>query len=73
MAAGFSKGDEVEWNWGTGTARGRIVEVHDSDVTRTLKGSEIKRKASDDRPAYTIEQDDGDTVLKSHSEVRKAG
>lgn len=71
MAPGYDKGEEVEWDWGDGTARGRIAEVHEDDVKRVLKGSEVKRSASEDCPAYTIEQDDGDTVLKSHSEVRK--
>ena len=65
----YKKNDRVEWNWGNGTGSGTIVEVHTDDVTRTIKGSEIKRKASDDDPAYLIEQDDGDRVLKGHGEV----
>lgn len=68
----FSKGDTVKWNWGNGTGTGEVVDRFTSDVTRTLKGSEIKRTASDDCPAYLIEQDDGDQVLKSHSEVSAA-
>ena len=70
--AGYSKGTEVEWEWGSGTASGKITDVFTEKVTRTIKGSEITRDASEDEPAYEIEQEDGDRVLKSHSEVTKA-
>lgn len=65
----FKKDDTVEWNWGNGTGQGKVVERFCEDVTRTIKGTEIKRTASDDCPAYLIKQDDGDEVLKSHSEL----
>ena len=70
--SGYSKGDVVEWDWGNGTGSGEVQTVHTEKVTRTIKGSEITRNASKDEPAYTIKQDDGDEVLKGHSEVRKA-
>ena len=69
--AGYSEGTKVEWDWGNGTGTGTIKTVHTSKVTRKIDGSEITRDASEDDPAYTIEQDDGDRVLKGHSEVRK--
>lgn len=72
MSKGYNKGDEVEWTWGNGKARGKIETVYTEKVTRTIKGSEITRNASEDEPAYYITQDDGDHVLKSHSEVHKA-
>ena len=68
----ISKGDRVAWSWGSGTAEGKVKEVFTSDVTRTLKGNEVKRKASEDEPAYLIEQEDGDEVLKSCTELDKA-
>ena len=68
----FTKGDTVEWSWGNGTGTGKIVERFTDDVTRKIKGTEVKRTASKDCPAYMIEQDDGDRVLKSHSEVSAA-
>lgn len=70
--AGYDKGDKVEWDWGDGVATGEVETVYRSDVDKSIKGSSVKRNASDDCPAYTIKQDDGDIVLKSHSEVRKA-
>ncbi len=68
----FRKGTAVEWDWGKGTATGKIVETYHKKVTLTLKGSEITRNASDEDPAYRIAQDDGDEVLKSATEIRKA-
>ena len=62
-------GDRVEWNWGSGTGTGKVVERFTQKVTRTIDGSEITRDASEDEPAYLIEQDDGDRVLKSSSEL----
>lgn len=72
MADAYNKGTKVEWDWGNGTGTGKVTEVFTSDVERTISGSDVKRNASEDSPAYMIEQDDGDRVLKSHSEVRKA-
>ena len=68
----LSEGTRVEWNWGNGTATGKIVRRYTAKTTLTIKGSEITRNATEDEPAYRIEQDDGDEVLKSESEIRKA-
>ena len=69
----FSKGDEVEWSWGNGTATGTVTETFTSEVTRTIKGNEITRHASDSEPAYMVEQEDGGRALKSGSELSRAG
>lgn len=68
----FRKGTKVEWNWSGSTATGKITEIFTDDVERTIKGSKIKRKASKDDPAYMIEQEDGDRVLKSKSEIKRS-
>lgn len=70
--ANYRKGSRVKWNWANGTGEGKIVEVFTSPVERTIKGSKIKRNASKDEPAYLIEQEDGDKVLKSASELSSA-
>ena len=72
MPNGYSKGTMVEWDWGSGTGQGKIAHVYTAKQTLTIKGSDVTRDADADCPAYKIEQDDGDVVLKSHSEVRKA-
>ncbi len=65
-------GTQVRWKWGTSWAAGQVVEVHQSDVTRTTQGSEITRHGSDTNPAYVIKQHDGTVVLKLRSEVERA-
>ncbi|MEO6151305.1 MAG: DUF2945 domain-containing protein [Mucilaginibacter sp.] len=69
----MKKGDNVHWNWGESEAEGKIVKKHDEPVEKTIKGAKVKRNASDDKPAYEIKQKDGDTVLKSESELKKGG
>ena len=73
MSKSYQVGDKVKWKWGEGYGKGRIAERFSDDVTRTIDGTEVTRKATEDEPAYLIEQEDGDQVLKSHSEVQKAG
>ncbi|GAA5482966.1 DUF2945 domain-containing protein [Haloferula sargassicola] len=68
----YATNSKVSWNWGNGSAEGKVREVFHKKVTRTLKGEEITRKGSGDNPAYLIEQDDGDRVLKLHSELTKS-
>ena len=70
MMKHYAVNTEVEW--GNGSATGNIREKFTSDVERTIKGSSVKREASDSDPAYLIEQDDGSKVLKSHSEINKS-
>ena len=68
----FHEGSCVSWRWGGGTAYGTVREIFRDDVERSIKGQPIKRNASAEEPAYLIEQDDGDVVLKSHSELTRA-
>ncbi|MFP5077275.1 DUF2945 domain-containing protein [Rhizobium sp. YIM 134829] len=72
MMTKYRKGSTVSWKWGSSTATGKVEESFTEDVERTIKGSKIKRKASKDEPAYLIQQEDGDKVLKSHSELEHA-
>ncbi len=72
MAQKFQVNQHVYWNYGSGTAKGQIKASYKEKVTKTIKGSEVTRNASDDAPAYLIEQEDGDEVLKSESELSAA-
>ena len=72
MSSSYEVGTRVKWNWANGTGEGKVTEVFTDSVERTIKGSTIKRNATEDAPAYLIKQDDGDRVLKSHSELEKA-
>ena len=73
MSDKYAVNTKLEWEWGSGTAQGKGREVFTERVSRTIKGSKTTRNATEDDPAYLIEQGDGDRVLKSHSELRKAG
>jgi len=68
----FGKGSEVTWRWGANEATGKVLERFERTVSRTLKGSKITRKGTAECPAYLIEQDDGDQVLKLQSELDPA-
>lgn len=68
----YNEGTKVKWNWGDGTGTGKIETVYTEKVTRKIKDTEVTRNATEDEPAYYIKQDDGDAVLKSHSEIEKA-
>ena len=72
MSYEFNIGDKVEWDWANGTGSGKITKRYTQKITKTIKGSEITRNADDDEPAYLIEQDDGDEVLKSTTEIRSS-
>ena len=62
-------GDTVKWNWGGGTGEGEVTERFTEKTTRTIEGNDVTRDASEDEPAYMIEQADGDRVFKSASEL----
>ena len=70
--SGYSEGTKVQWDWGDGTASGEVKQVYTQQRTLKIDGNEVTRDASEDCPSYKIDQDDGQEVFKSHSEVRKA-
>ena len=70
--AKFKVGNEVEWPWGRNFATGRVKEIFEESVTKTIKGSKITRHGSAEKPAYLIEQANGNVVLKSETELHSA-
>ena len=67
----IKEGSKVKWNWGEGTAQGTVKQTYAQKVTKTIKGTEVTRDGEQGNKALYIEQDDGDHVLKSESEVEK--
>lgn len=67
----MKKGDKVHWNWGKSQAEGTIKEKTEKAVSKKIKGTVVKRKASKEEPAYIIEQKNGNEVIKSESELTK--
>lgn len=72
MSNAYAVGSTVSWSWGQGTATGTVAQVFTKRVQRTIKGAKVVRNASEAKPAYLVEQDDGAKALKSHSELEKA-
>lgn len=72
MIDSFQTNTKVQWQWGQGHASAKVREVFRESVTRKLQGSEVTRNGSAGNPAYLLEQDDGDHVLKLHSELERA-
>jgi hypothetical protein len=69
MTKAYNKGDTVSWKWGQGHPKGIIEEIFYEPVVKTIKGTEVKRNASKDNPAYLVKEDNGNIVLKLHSEL----
>ena len=65
-------GTKVKWNWGKGTANGKVEKTYTKKVTKTIKGTEVTRKGEVGNKALYIKQNDGDYVLKSENEVERA-
>ncbi|MEM6366483.1 MAG: DUF2945 domain-containing protein [Planctomycetota bacterium] len=72
MGQKYQVNQYVKWNYGNGTAEGQIKEAYKEKVTKTLQGAEVTRNASDDEPAYLVEQEDGSQALKSETELTDA-
>ncbi len=68
----ISVGDTVTWSWGNGTGTGTVKQIYTDKITKTIKDTDVTRNATDDDPAYLIEQEDGDRVLKSITEIDPA-
>ena len=67
----IKKGTEVKWQWGNGTASGKVQDTYTKKITKTIKGTEVTRNGEAGNKALYIQQDDGDYVLKSESEVER--
>jgi hypothetical protein len=65
------KNDSVTWEWGNGTAKGKVESVSTEKTSIQSEGSHITRNASKDNPAIVIVQSDGTKVLKSARELKK--
>ncbi|AXT57170.1 hypothetical protein D1815_15990 [Aquimarina sp. AD1] len=65
------KGTLVQWKWGNGIAEGKVIETYTKEVTRTIKGTKVSRNGKENNKALYIEQENGDHVLKSESEVER--
>lgn len=71
MSNDYSDGARVKWHWGAGTGEGVVRDRFERRVQRTIKGARIVRNGTAANPAYLVETEDGDRVLKRGSELSK--
>lgn len=67
--ATFSVKDPVKWKWMGGKVRGTVVEVFTESVVKEIKGKQIKRNGSIQKPAYYVISAAGNYALKLESEL----
>ena len=67
----YKQGSRVRWTWGDGYGHGTIQSVFTEKTVRKIDGTEVTRHGSKDDPAYNIDSDQGNNVLKLHSEIVK--
>jgi hypothetical protein len=66
------KGAMVEWAYGANRAIGKVLQVFSDKVTKTIKGTDVTRKATPQKPAVLVKTPKGDEALKSSSELKPA-
>jgi hypothetical protein len=62
-------GARVAWRAENATGEGVVRKVFTHRLERTMKGSIVTFDACKKNPGYLIERDDGDTLLKTHSDL----
>jgi hypothetical protein len=67
----IKKGTWVRWNWGNGTAEGKVVETFTDKITKKIKGTTVSRLGEKGNKALYIELPDGAPALKSEEEVER--
>jgi hypothetical protein len=65
----FKRGSRVQWKWLGRPIHGQVEEVYEAPVVRTIKGKQIKRNGSSERPAYLVKSDAGNLALKLETEL----
>jgi len=68
----FKKGSKVQWKWLGRPIHGVVEECFTTPVTRLIKGKNIKRNGSAEKPAYLVRSDAGNLALKLESELAKS-
>lgn len=66
----FKAGSKVTWQWLGNPIHGKVKEIYYESVIKTIKGKNIKRNGSKEKPAYLVESDAGNSALKLHTELK---
>lgn len=62
---------KVKWNWGNGTAEGKVEETYTNTTTKIIKGNKVTCNGEVGNKALFIKQEGGGYVLKSENEVER--
>jgi hypothetical protein len=62
-------GDKVFWKWMGNRVCGSVLEVHLLPIVKEIKGKYIKRNGSIEKPAYYLQSEAGNYVLKLQTEL----
>lgn len=65
----FAVDDPVRWKWMGGYVDGVVVEIFFEPTVKTIKGKNIKRNGSPEKPAYLVRSDAGNLALKLITEL----
>ena len=68
----YKIGEAVTWRWMSGLIEGVIEEVFLESVTREIKGKNITRHGTPEKPAYLVRSAAGNIALKLQSEISLA-
>lgn len=66
----FKVHDKVQWQWLGRAIVGTVEEVFLESVTRTIKGKNITRHGSPEKPAYLVRSEAGNEALKLQTELQ---
>lgn len=65
----FKIGHKVSWKWMGGIINGMVEEVHFQPIVKVIKGKNIKRNGSIEKPAYLVKSEAGNLALKLQTEL----
>ena len=63
-------GSKVYWQWLGRPIYGVIEEIHFNSITKTIKGKNITRNGSKEKPAFLVKSEAGNIALKLISELK---
>lgn len=67
--AKFKIGAKIEWKWLGSVIDGVVEEIFFEPVVKEIKGKQIRRNGSPEKPAYLVRSEAGNVALKLETEV----
>jgi hypothetical protein len=67
----FKKNEKVQWKYLGRSVMGTVEDIFLESVTKTIKGKNITRNGSKEKPAYLVKSEAGNIALKLETELQK--